>query len=814
MINNDLSNEGVIDLDLSGLIAQDIGARPITADVMTAVGMQSGTAPPGYVIPYFDMEGSSIPYYRLKLLGTMSKIKYVGMKGKPNHIYFPPGLSSLLKKHKHNFIIITEGEKKAACAVKYGFPCVALAGVESWHNRRILLPEDTQFKPIKSQGVIQAIIPRGDSNSILATETGVVAIGFVALMDYLVMHKMEAIIVFDSDKGGIKPQVQKAAAQLGYELRYRGLPISMIRQLILPASKTGEKIGLDDYIMRRGVNDMAAKIRACRAKRIAFPQHPNPKTFVASKMQKSRMTRKETQDVALSILMELETRGRRLRNTATKDMFWFDEQTHNLMNVHLASTRVQLHETGFGSYLYREFNLSATDTRVVGWLAAQFHGEPGAEDTVTHRVFAQPADMTDCIAFQLSDSHFIIITPNPDEPYIICENGQHGVLFQQEQVIPISHTAIEAEMEDWLGRDEPLWTKVLESFNFSPPTTMNPNQEPALDQERVLRECRNFAVLLYYMSPWLLRWKGIQLPVELTIGEAGSGKSSIYELRQTIITGAPRLSNMSNDIKDWYAGITSHGGLYVLDNVHFTGASKDYQQRLSDELCRLVTEPNPHIEMRKLYTNADVINLPVTTTFALTSIEQPFFTTDLIQRSAIFELQVIQSGHDANWVQHQLSHGKGRIGWVAHQLAVIHKFLKAARSKWDDHYRAGHRLKHYEQAMILMAEVIGMESDWIPAALKRQTAIKLTETDWTMGGLEAFTLSFTKEHEASRVQQRFNVKDITEWALEHDIYSKNGTLTNGWKLGKYMKGHRGLLLKTIKVFENGTSGNRQMYSIQ
>ncbi|RLA58348.1 MAG: hypothetical protein DRQ89_15470, partial [Epsilonproteobacteria bacterium] len=285
--------------------------------------------------------------------------------------------------------------------------------------------------------------------------------------------------------------------------------------------------------------------------------------------------------------------------------------------------------------------------------------------------------------------------------------------------------------------------------------------------------------------------------------------SSTYELRQTIITGAPRLSNMSNDIKDWYAGITSRGGLFVLDNVHFTGASKDYQQRLSDELCRITTEPNPHVEMRKLYTNADVINLPVTTTFALTSIEQPFFTTDLIQRSAIFELQAIQTGHDADWVGHQLSYGKGRIGWVAHQLTVIHKFLHLAQTKWDEYYKAGHRLKHYEQALMLMAEVIGMDSEWIPGALKKQTATKMTETDWTMAGLEIFV----QEFQGTIKERRFSVKDITNWALDHEIYSKNATLINGWKLGKYMKGHRGLLQKTIGAFEDGSSGNRQMYSV-
>lgn len=807
----ELTKNSQTDLELSGLTAQDINARPITAAEFAACGAQSGSSPDGYVIPYFDLQGRILPYYRIKVNDLQARAKYLAMKEQPNHVYFPPMLMSLLKRGGHNFIIITEGEKKAACAVKKGFPAVALAGVDSWRNRRILLPDNTQFTPLKGRGMVRAKIPSGDSNDLVSQDTGVLAKGFVELVDFLVVNRLEAVIIFDTDKGGVGTEVQRAAAQLGYEIRYRGLPISSIRQLVLPPAKDGSKIGLDDYLMRAGTKEFAARIRACRAKRIAFPRHPNPKTYVATRMQKTRMSRKETQDVSLSILMELETRGRRLRNTSTQNMHWFDERTHTLMPVHLASNRILLHDTAFGAYLYREFNLSGTDTRVVGWLAAQFHGEPGAEDTITHRVFAIPEDMQDCIAYQLSDSHFIIVTPNPSEPYLICENGEHGVLFEQNSVARIDHHMFEGTMEEWLAHKGPIWKDVLKTFNLAP--TMPAGKETSLTDAELTRQGRLLSMLIYYISPWLLRWKGIQLPIELTIGEPGSGKSSMYELRQTILTGAPRLSNMTMDIKDWYAGITSSGGLYVLDNVHFTGASKDYRQRLSDELCRLVTEPDPHIEMRKLYTNADVISLPVNCTFALTAIEQPFYTTDLIQRSAIFELQVISKGHDANWVTHQVEKCGDRSGWVAHQLVMVHRFLRLAHSRWDDSYRASHRLKHYEQALVLMAEVCGIESDWIPQALKRVTATKITETDWVMNGLSDFVQHF-KDNVEDHTMSVFGVSDVIEWAEGHQQHHKNKTLTNPWSLGKYIKGHTGLLLKTLGVFENGRKNNRAVYSVK
>ena len=807
-----ISTYSIDDLKLSGLEPKDIAARAVTPAEIAATGDLGSRVPDGYVIPYFDIQGDTVPYYRVKILETHAPTKYRAMKGEPNHIYFPPRLPKLLKT-KPEYMLITEGEKKAACAVKLGFPCVGLSGVDNWRNRQISFPEDTKLTQNKSRGTIQARIPSGDSNALVMEGSGVVAVGFIDLLDYLVMNEMEAILVFDTDKGGIKTQVQRAAAQLGYELRYRGLPINRIRQLILPPSVKGDKIGLDDYFLRKGSKEFAKLLRVCRKKRIAFPRHPNPKTFVASRLQKSRLSRKEVQDVSLSILMELETRGRRLRNASTNDMFYFNEQSHTLMGVHLGNPRIMLHDTAFGSYLYREFNLSATDTRVVGWLASQFHGEPGTEEAVTSKVLAKPKDMPDCIAYQLSDSHFIIVTPDPEQPYIICENGKHGVLFEQGHVEPISHTAIEIELHRHLDEQTSLWHEVLGDFNFTPSA---PSGDVKISPEQSLREGRMLAILLYYISPWLLRWRGTQLPVELIIGEPGSGKSSLYELRQTIVTGYPRLSNMTNDIKDWYAGITSRGGIHVLDNIHFTSATKDYQQRLSDELCRLVTEPNPHVEMRKLYTNSDVLSLPVTTTFALTALEQPFYTTDLIQRAAIFELEVIQKGHDAAWVRNQINKGQGRIGWIGHQLAVLHKFLKLAVTdgEWDDTYRAGHRLANYEQVLMLMARALGMEPDWIPDALKRQTATKMSETDWTMAGLEEFVGWVKSEHPDDYQTKRFGSKEIGHWAQEHETYSKNGTLVNGWRLGKYLRTHRGSLQKVLHMYESGTLNNKITYSIE
>jgi hypothetical protein len=273
---------------------------------------------------------------------------------------------------------------------------------------------------------------------------------------------------------------------------------------------------------------------------------------------------------------------------------------------------------------------------------------------------------------------------------------------------------------------------------------------------------------------------------------------------------------MTNDIKDWYAGITAHGGLHVLDNVHFTGSNKDFQQRLSDELCRLVTEPDPHIELRKLYTTSDIVSLPVNTVFAFTAIEQPFFTTDLIQRSAIFELEAISTGHDARWGEKQLASVGGRMGWISHHLAVTHKFLKQAvfDRKWDDNYKAGHRLANYEQALMLMADVLGLPNEWIPPALHRVTSTKMSDIDWTMSGLAEFILHWRATYPDNWHEHRFSANTIMMWAETDEVHSKNTMLTNSRKLGRYLISHKGSILKNMSMYEDGSKANKTMYSLE
>ena len=409
--------EVIKDLAKSGLVPEDMRAKPVTAIEMAATGATTSVNEllKGFVIPYYTIEGEPDKFYRIKLIGR--EPSYRQIKGESNRIYFPPNFAKLLRKiKKPKYVVLTEGEKKAAAAVKNGILCASVAGVDSWRNRIILLPDTTEFEKSTNGKWIRAKLPQ--LTEIADAEFSTIAHGLQSLIDLVIDYKCNLVICYDTDEGIIKPQVQTAAAKLGYELRYRGLAIAQIRQLILPAiQEDGEeetpKTGLDDYLMHDGPEDFEKLIVTLQKRRLAFPRHPSPRTFINTKLQKAKISRKEMQDLSMAMLMELEARGRRLVSSEQGKIFFFDDETHRLMHVDIDQSRGSpLHETRFGQFLYQEFNISGVDTKLIGWLASLYTGEPGMEACTTKKVLAKVEGMKDFIAMQLSDSDFVIITPD------------------------------------------------------------------------------------------------------------------------------------------------------------------------------------------------------------------------------------------------------------------------------------------------------------------------------------------------------------------------------------------------------------------
>jgi hypothetical protein len=802
------------DLIKSGLDHSDIMARAIDSTERAACILPHSIQ--GYAIPYCDLRGHPLPFYRVRAFDFLPKYKQP--KDSTNHVYFPPNF--LEESKKASFVLITEGEKKAALATKLGFPCIGFGGVDSWRNRVVTIPIDSELTQNQAKGILKAKLPA--ATEINEDTHQNLAVGMQELIDYVLTERKTIIIVYDSDQEvGVKPSVQRAAAVLGFELRFRGIPFVAIRQIVLPPlprsesvaqtttsnlppdareAKNLNKVALDDFLMEKGKGAFQELVDICLKKRSAFPRHPSIRDFINKKLQRSNMSRKDMQALSIAVLSDLDANGMRIRSKEDEQSFYFDFVTRKLLKTTFDARAENVAATPFGQFLYRRYGLGGADQRLIIWIATQFAGEDPIEEASPYHVIARIRTIDDSVHYQVSDSQFVKVDATGIE---LFDNGEHSVLFESGNVLPLD---IE-KLTQWYTRHDSqgpklpnYWADVLTHVRLR-------------DQDKA----RFIISLLYYMSPWLYRWRGMQLPVEMVIGESGSGKSTLCELRLDILSGTSKLRNAPSDLKDWHASVANTGGLHVTDNVQLV--DRNLRQRLSDEICRLITEPEPTIEQRKYYTNADVIRLPVRAVFALTAIQQPFQNADLLQRSIILELDKTTGAedgrpeitYDSEWKSNQLATYGGREGWIAHHLVVLHRFFKLVTQKWDPKYKAKHRLIHFEQAMLLMAEVLDVDPSWIPEYLSGIIDKTLGESDWTFEGIRAFVDTMGAHYYMT--SNLVTCQIISEWALGEDEFKTCDMLTNSRRLARYMQTHKSIIAISCCLVDCGKRNNRQVFKV-
>lgn len=197
----------------------------------------------GFLIPYFDLEGRLTRFWRYRYLETTKTgfaaltdkkdLRYAQPGKSLNELYLPPVGGTNWKSIAQNPeipIIITEGELKAACATKLGFPTVGLGGVWCFKSNNARMP----------------LLP---------------------MFHEFVWRDRIVYICYDSD-AVTNPQVMSAENALARELTMLGAAPYIVRIPFL--EKDNKKIGLDDYLVDEGVEsfrellDSAAEWRAAQ----------------------------------------------------------------------------------------------------------------------------------------------------------------------------------------------------------------------------------------------------------------------------------------------------------------------------------------------------------------------------------------------------------------------------------------------------------------------------------------------------------------------------------------------------------------------
>lgn len=195
--------------------------RPLTAADVKPLDLPAQVA--GFLLPYFTIDGKPSKFWRVRYLQDTRKgfdvlngrkpLRYVQPNGGVNEVYLPPYVDwRKLAETPDIPLVITEGELKAACATKHGYPTIGLGGVYSFKsakNKEALLPMLREFK----------------------------------------WKARQVIICYDSD-AVTNPLVILAENQLARTLTQQGALVMVAR---IPAGPKGEKQGVDDYIVAHGI---------------------------------------------------------------------------------------------------------------------------------------------------------------------------------------------------------------------------------------------------------------------------------------------------------------------------------------------------------------------------------------------------------------------------------------------------------------------------------------------------------------------------------------------------------------------------------
>ncbi len=767
------------DLDRSGLSQSTIasmGIRPLTP--LELDKHQRGFEGHAYLIPYFDLAGKRLPdFYRTRFLPPLkiqgNEVKYLQPKGSTTHVYIPPGIPYSTWQNTDVKLRFTEGEKKAAKACQEGIITLGLGGVDAWRSRRIQvslenLTQHGEKVTVKLNGGEQA-------DSILEQ--------IAPELLQINWEGREVEIAFDSDMSR-KPDVQRAAFEFGVWMASEGAYVKIV---VLPDGPGGEKQGLDDYLLNNSVEAFEALPRT-------LPQHPRLRAWLRRTLDSNRLKRSDSIKAAQAVLNSLDARGQRFVDYANGAYYYWDESSNILHGFRWESAEIrQIRLSTFGSFVQEQYGIGATDATIMGRIADLFASGKSLRSVTPRRVSHASAE---AVYYQLSDSEVVKVTSGGLE---FASNGLDDILFLSGQVEPLSispEVIREVSQEQAKEGSVPRWITALASVNLQAMSGMS------IEQTRVL------VAGLFYLSPLFRRWRGLMLPVELVIAEPNSGKTFLFNLRKAILNGRPSLDNPPPTQKDWYAQMSGSGGMWVCDNLG--DPSKDLKDHMSDELARLVTDPDPKIEVRKLYTTMDTGVYPIDATFAITSIRNPFWKPDILQRSIMLHMKAVPKGaRDPMWYQRQIR-GDGRARWVVDQLLMAQKFLQEVEKNWSDTYLSSHRLVHFEQALRVMGRAMRQE-ELMEGAIEHlfsNVQELIVDSDPIMDALRAFV------EELPRGIKEVTTSDVCKWVTAdlEDRYSHLHVLSNPVRLGKYMATHEYDISEVVGLTAR-QKGNSKVYTV-
>lgn len=177
-----------------------------------------GPCEKGYKIPYIDpatgepmLTPDGQPFTRIRLRNPKNGCKYLSPKKGGIRCFIPPDAHEAITKTPGLPLFLTEGEKKALCATKFGLPTVGLGGIWNW-------------------------LEKGKTDALNAD-----------LIPYLKGGR-DVVLIYDSDATETPKKTRQfadCARRLACALEPYGCKLY---RFDLPKLEGNSKVGLDDYI--------------------------------------------------------------------------------------------------------------------------------------------------------------------------------------------------------------------------------------------------------------------------------------------------------------------------------------------------------------------------------------------------------------------------------------------------------------------------------------------------------------------------------------------------------------------------------------
>jgi hypothetical protein len=754
---------------LSAEANANLRASGLEDDTIQSAGFEDTLAPanqgPAYKIPYFDLAGNPIDFHRVRLLGD-APFKYKQPAKTENHAYIPPFLPEGWHLDTSQPIVITEGEKKALAGAQTGLTTIGLGGVDLWRTKRFLVPvESIVARPTEKRKSV--VLELTDEEARQLEESVVPELLHVS------WYEREVLIAFDLPDIWTNPGVAAAAFRLSSWLQGQG---AIVRLWEPDIDVSLGKIGLDDYLLAHGADD---SLRNPSASGFFAPAPPNPPVWVRH-MLNQRQTREIQVAVSMGVLSTLDRSGVRYRGKLAESYF-FENQTKTL-HTFSWDEKEKLRNKSFGRIL-NKLGLQGNDAGARERLADEYQNRDPIYEVDPYNAIA----VTDnAVYYQLTNGRMAKVS---SDGITFHDNGDEDILFTSTEMDALNEDVLDEWvaklLHDWDGM--PIrWWDTLQSTHIQ--------AQPPYD----LEQTRTLLTALFYMSPFLQRWRGLQLPIEITVAEPGSGKTFLYNLRKRIITGRAKLDQIPNEFKDWMAALGAAPGLWVGDNL---GGNTDRAlwNQMNETLARLVTDPDPTIDTRELYTTSDVKHIPVRCAFAFTAIGTFFNAPDVLQRSITIKMAAIPEGEiQSGWLDEQFA--DGREAWVAEHLVVLYKFFQKVDKEWIPSYRSSHRLRHFEQVLKLMGETLGFDMEPIITGLSTAVNEEIALDNPLIDALRDFVENV---HSGDWLLEDRNgwasLSEVCEWAQEDDRHKNYGAFRSPKMLGKRIREMKQQLEKSLGI---------------